>query len=355
MTVLDDAHDEGEETLTLQLSNPSGARVADDEATGTIENTDPLPRALLARFGRTAAVHVVEHVEERLEATREPGFRGRFAGRELRRGMERDFALNFVSQLGGMAGVSPLGGGGAGSPVAGVGGMGSVGTPGFAGAMTGTMGATGLGSSGVGAVTGAAAGPAGGSFNGGGLLQMGLGGGDLLTGSDFALNRESRGGNLSFWSRGARSSFAGREGALSLGGDVRTTMFGADYAKGPLVTGLSLSHSRGLGEYAGVTGGQVASAVTGLYPWLGYKLSDRVSVWGVTGYGKGALTLTPSEAAALRAGCRWRWRQPGRGASWSPGARAASSWRSRPMPCGSARRSTAWTARRDVWRRPRRR
>ena len=29
----------------------------------------------MARFGRTAAVHVVEHVEERLQAPREPGFR----------------------------------------------------------------------------------------------------------------------------------------------------------------------------------------------------------------------------------------------------------------------------------------
>ena len=47
---------------------------------------------------------------------------------------------------------------------------------------------------------------------------------------------------------------------------------------------------------------KVASAVTGLYPWLGYKLSDRVSVWGVTGYGKGALTLTPGEGAALTSG-----------------------------------------------------
>ena len=64
---------------------------------------------------------------------------------------------------------------------------------------------------------------------------MGLGGADVLTGSDVALTRETRhGGILSFWSRGARSSFAGREGALSLGGDVRTTMAGADYAKGPL-------------------------------------------------------------------------------------------------------------------------
>ena len=48
-------------------------------------------------------------------------------------------------------------------------------------------------------------------------------------------------------------------------------MFGADYANGPLVTGLSLSNSRGLGDYAGITGGQVASAVTGLYPWLGVR------------------------------------------------------------------------------------
>ena len=132
---------------------------------------------------------------------------------------------------------------------------------------------------------------------------MGLGGGDLLTGSAFAMNRETRhGGILSFWSRGARSSFAGREGALSLGGDVRTTMAGADYAKGPLVAGLSLSHSRGLGEYAGVAGGQVTSSVTGLYPWLGYKATDRVTVWGVAGYGAGGLRLMPQGGPALEAG-----------------------------------------------------
>ena len=63
-------------------------------------------------------------------------------------------------------------------------------------------------------------------------------GGGLLAGSAFSLTRETRqGGLLSFWSRGAQSQFAGREGALSLGGDVRTTMVGADYAKGPVVAG----------------------------------------------------------------------------------------------------------------------
>ena len=132
---------------------------------------------------------------------------------------------------------------------------------------------------------------------------MGLGGDSLLTGSAFALNRETRhGGILSFWSRGAQSHFTGREEALSLGGNVRTSMFGADYQKGPLVTGLSLSHSRGLGKYLGVDGGQVASAVTGLYPWLGYKATDRVTVWGVAGYGAGGLLLTPEGGQALESG-----------------------------------------------------
>ena len=259
--ILDDSVDDRGETVKVRISN---ARMCDDqsrkisitraEATGTIKNSDPLPRALLSRFGRATAVHVVEHVGERIEAPREPGFQGRFAGRELRHGAERDMAL---------------------------------GAPGL-GAPAGRMGA--------------AAAPAGGLMNSHGLLQMGLGGGDLLTSSAFSMNRETRGGILSFWSRGARSHFAGREGALGLNGDVRTTMFGADYARGPLVAGLSLSHSRSLGEYSRVDGGQMASAVTGLYPWLGYKATDRVTVWGVAGYGAGGMLLTPDHGPALESG-----------------------------------------------------
>ena len=240
----------------------------------------------------------VKHVEERLAAPREVGVEAQVAGRQLRPGLEREMALDFLSQLGSSAGMHAPG---AGSPGA------RYGSP--MGAAAGSIGlAAGMGGPAGGGMGLAAdpmngmAGPAGGLFDQG-LRSMGLGGENLLTSSSIALTRETRlGGILSFWSRGARSSFAGREEALSLGGDVRTTMFGADYAKGPLVTGLSLSNSRGLGDYAGVTGGQVASAVTGLYPWLGYKLSDRVSVWGVTGYGKGALTLTPGEGAALTSG-----------------------------------------------------
>ena len=303
--IIDDSVNDNGETVKVKISN---ARLCDDasqtvsitraEATGTIRNSDPLPQALMARFGRTAAVHVVEHVEERLAAPREVGVEAQVAGRQLRPGMEREMALDFLSQLGSSAGMHAPG---AGSPGA------RYGSP--MGAAAGSIGlAAGMGGPAGGGMGLAAdpmngmAGPDGGLFDRG-LSSMGLGVENLLTSSSFALTRETRqGGILSFWSRGARSSFAGREEALSLGGDVRTMMFGADYAKGPLVTGLSLSNSRGLGEYAGVTAGQVASAVTGLYPWLGYKLSDRVSVWGVTGYGKGALTLMPGEGAALTSG-----------------------------------------------------
>ena len=47
MTLLDDTHDESEETLTLRLSN---AAVVDGEATVTVENTELMPAALHARF-----------------------------------------------------------------------------------------------------------------------------------------------------------------------------------------------------------------------------------------------------------------------------------------------------------------
>ncbi len=51
--VLADSHDEGSETMTLALSNATGARIADGEATGTIDNSGSILQAWIARFGRT--------------------------------------------------------------------------------------------------------------------------------------------------------------------------------------------------------------------------------------------------------------------------------------------------------------
>ena len=62
----DDGVDEGEETFTLRLSNPQGGRIERAIATGTIENTDPLQQAWIARFGRTVAFQWVDAIGERL-------------------------------------------------------------------------------------------------------------------------------------------------------------------------------------------------------------------------------------------------------------------------------------------------
>ena len=95
--VLADSHDEGSETMTLALSNATGARIADGEATGTIDNSGSIPQAWIARFGRTVAEQVLEAVEGRMRAAPAPGAEVALAGEWIgwkgrarqRRGTER--------------------------------------------------------------------------------------------------------------------------------------------------------------------------------------------------------------------------------------------------------------------------
>ena len=272
--ILDDVIDEGTEYFLLRLSNPQGATLEADyrETLGLIRNTDLIPGALLARFGRATAEQVVTQIEERMAAPRRRGFRARFAGRELRSGQERDFALGLMSQFAQPMGMGPAAAArmGMGSHAAGAGAPG-VSTPGM-GAAGGAMGMTGMagmpgamGTAGRQAAMGGY-GPAGGAHGGGLLGSMGTGG-DLFSNSEFELNRESRGGMLSVWSRSSRSYFSGLEDALSLDGDVRTTMFGADYSRGALTVGLSVGCTLGMGGFRrDASAGQMTTSMTGFYP-----------------------------------------------------------------------------------------
>ena len=81
--VLDDSHDEGMETLTL--TQASGAAIATASATGRIVNTDAMPQAWLARFGRTVAEQVIEAVQGRLRAPPRAGMEVSLAGQALPR------------------------------------------------------------------------------------------------------------------------------------------------------------------------------------------------------------------------------------------------------------------------------
>ena len=65
------------------LKKAEGAAIADGEAVGTIENSDPLQKDWLARFGRAAAADAVAAVTSRLETPREAGSHLTLAGQRV--------------------------------------------------------------------------------------------------------------------------------------------------------------------------------------------------------------------------------------------------------------------------------
>ena len=296
VSVLDDTHDDDGETFTLRLSNASGGRVTDDSATGTIENSDAMPQAWLARFGRAASDHVVQAI-----------------GTRLRGGSQETPETHFT-----------LGGRQAGSLFGAWDGIGAAFAP------TGT-------DTGKPALEDEnnwirmdrvrAEGLAGGSFEGSSLAGGGTSGSqaarsvlmnglglptgnlrDVLMGSSFfysgPLDEDGQSdrlgwlGQWSAWGETAATRFSGADGTMSLNGEVSTAILGADSRWGRWLAGVTLSHSLGEGEYTntGKLGGAVTSTLTSVNPYARYRLSDRANVWGVLGYGMGGLTLTPERA-----------------------------------------------------------
>ncbi len=119
----------------------------------------------------------------------------------------------------------------------------------------------------------------------------------LLAGTEFELAGETTGGGIAcVWGSGAYSSFHGREGRFSLDGKVTTGTLGADYRSGPWTVGVALSHSRGEGRDS--SRDDIEAALTGLYPYAGYQITKRLSVWGLGGFGRGGLTVTPPNGTA---------------------------------------------------------
>ena len=94
--------------------------------------------------------------------------------------------------------------------------------------------------------------------------------------------------------------FTGREGDLSVDGEVATGMLGADWTQGAWKTGLLVSHSLGDGGYRGASAGTMTSTLAGIFPWVRHALGKRLSVWGVAGYGEGSLTVEPEDEAKIR-------------------------------------------------------
>ena len=123
----------------------------------------------------------------------------------------------------------------------------------------------------------------------------------LLAGTVFELGSETAGNGVTcVWGRGGHSGFSGRDGSLFLDGDVTTGTLGADYTKDLWTVGLALSHSRGEGSYASKD--SVEASLTGVFPYAGYRVTERFSVWGLGGFGRGGLTVRPENGSSLETG-----------------------------------------------------
>ena len=335
VAVLDDDIDDDRETLTLTLTNADGAVIDDGVATGTIRNTDALPKAWLSRFGRSAAVQVVTLLDERFEAAAAGDVRLVLGGRAVDVAALRTPAAGETGPR-----VQPDAGcaaeTGAGectaserAPLFGTAGAG----PGRYEAravrlddQAGTFGQPGADMS---AAPGEQAGPAEAAGEAT-LLERALW--TLLTSrgrvqfdtrqfisqSSFDMSLENLGGGgpstepaqdcdecgvmqaptfdgrWSLWGRGALMQFSGQDNSVNVSGDVLTGLLGVDYARDRWLAGAALAYHDGNGSYTSTRNsgtGDLDSVLVTVNPYLRYALTERLSVWGTLGYGAGTLTL----------------------------------------------------------------
>ena len=261
--IIDDSVSDSGETVKVRISNArlcgdasKTVTIANAEARGTITNSDPMPQAWLARFGRTVADQVIDAVDGRLGAARRPGVEATLAGQSIGGAPEGDgtrqsMAEDTASRMR-LEAVSNWLQGGTGESRAGL-------------------------------------------FGSRVVSQR-----DLLAATAFSMTGQAEGGgSVAVWGRGAITSFDGRESRLSVDGEVANAMLGADWSGGALTAGLMLSHARGSGSYRGESDGKVESTLTGIYPYGRYVASERVTVWGIAGYGAGSLTLKQEDDAAI--------------------------------------------------------
>ena len=313
--IYNDSHDEDLETFEMVLFDASdGVSIADGVAVGTITNSDPMPAAWLARFGRTAAEQALDGIAGRIAAPRSAGVRGTIAGQ----------ALNFDPGSTGSQSGAANDNAGPGSP----------------------SGNDLLAQSEVARAAGVSSGHFG--TGGSGHDAHGFGrdahGGEswsvtareALLGSSFTATgaKDGTGGSLAFWGRAAQSSFDGREGAFSLDGEATTAMLGADYARGNWLLGMALMQSSGEGGYADRESGpqhcpdvgegtdpairahlcnrairdgdgEVEASLTAAVPYAALQASERMKLWGALGHGAGEVTLRPEVGGSLTADISW--------------------------------------------------
>ena len=268
--LLDDAVDEGKETLRLKLSNPQGAflRSIHSRARGIIVNEDPLQRKWLSRFGRTVAVQTVEALEGRfaIGAEGSPRMSMTVAGQSMDLSRLGDGA----AQAEAMTGLARA--------------FGAPGTP--AAAKDDPFARL----SDVRNDPGASA-PA-----------RSMTGRELLSGTSFHFttgDASGPGGAMTGWGKvlsgGSSGSFGG---GLSLASETSTGVLGMDWERDRLLFGVALSRSveTGSASFAptGATGQQydIDGSLSMVTPYLQVRTGERLSFWSAVGSGSGSMSLS---------------------------------------------------------------
>ena len=259
-------------------------------ATGTITNSDPIPEAWLARFGRTVTGQVLNAVEAQLAASRQAGAEMSLAGQALP-----------SWRAGGAAGADDARVAAAAEQASAE----QAGTEDRASLASMTAWLAQVDLDGRGPVPGGVAGEATGREP----ESRALTGRDFITGTSFALTGGSAagGGFASLWGRGSIAGFDGREGDITLDGEVTTGLIGADWTSANWTAGLALGRSTGTGAWrrsgacAPNCAGGIEAVLSGLYPYAGVTLTERLTLWAAAGYGAGEVTATPEGGAGLTA------------------------------------------------------
>jgi len=248
--IYDDHIDEGDETLTVTISNVSGATLVDGTATGTIRNSDPMPQAAAMRIAREIGGQLVEAVNSRLEG-----------------GGGTPLTVGGLSLTGGGAHEEP--------DVAKPLGLPEWDSRQRLDAATRTLTR------------------------------------EQILDSSFSFSPGTAGpGTVAFgaWGAFATSRFDAEEDTISLDGDVTSGLLGADLEWDRALVGLILSHSKGDAAFngEGEIAGEFESTLTGIYPYARLSLTSSVSAWALAGGGSGDLTLKPEGVAVIETGMSMR-------------------------------------------------
>ena len=245
--IIDDSINDNGETVKVKISN---ARLCNDpsqtlsitraEATGTINNSDPMPLAWMVRFGRTVGSQVVDALGQRLD--------GATASHVTVGG------INLTGEPGAVPEApsdDPFG------------------LPDWATRTQREESAQSLTAN------------------------------ELLLRSAFHLSSGGgQGGGAAYtaWGRVARSGFDAEVDDVTMDADVTSGLIGFDAEWERVLAGVMLSQSSGEGSYRldpqkGDDAGTVKSSLSGVYPYARLELNRQVSAWALAGAGSGELTL----------------------------------------------------------------